>query len=224
MALNIAVPLSGVGDFFEGFGLLSPISPISVDCRENLKLLVSPIGSESSGVSSLDSEESKEKKSPIKEELKVTYKGRNILDLHSNLNDNQWKFSPALLPENNFKMYLANRSQYHRLSNNSHIQDYSLLKCQCCDFRYPVENYKYNLSGAAAANHNVNNNNKNNYQANNNYININNNYVNNNNNSRNYQSFKKFYDEYNKTETNFNNNTNNNNNNSSITYCLYRQF
>lgn len=61
MALNIAVPLSGVGEFFEGFGLLSPISPISVDCRENLKLLVSPIGSESSGVSSLDPEESKDK-------------------------------------------------------------------------------------------------------------------------------------------------------------------
>lgn len=52
MALNIAVPLSGVGG-------LSPISPISLDCWEQIKMLVSPIGSESSGVSSLDSEEAK---------------------------------------------------------------------------------------------------------------------------------------------------------------------
>lgn len=59
MALNIAVPLSGVGDLLEGFGLLSPISPISTDCRDNLKRLVSPVESESSGFSSLDSEEAK---------------------------------------------------------------------------------------------------------------------------------------------------------------------
>lgn len=59
MALNIAVPLSGVGDLLEGLGFLSPISPITTDCRDNLKRLVSPVESESSGVSSLDSEEAK---------------------------------------------------------------------------------------------------------------------------------------------------------------------
>lgn len=66
MALNIAVPLTTVGDLMEGFGLLSPISPLSVDCRSvsatgthGKQQLVSPVGSESSGVSSLDSDEIK---------------------------------------------------------------------------------------------------------------------------------------------------------------------
>lgn len=71
MALNIAVPLTTVGDLMDGFGLLSPISPLSVDYRTIIregteddhehgkKQLVSPVGSESSGVSSLDSEEIK---------------------------------------------------------------------------------------------------------------------------------------------------------------------
>lgn len=62
MALNIAMPLSGVSDFLEGFGLLSPVSPISVDCREHLKLLVSPIDSESSGISSLEESDDSNKK------------------------------------------------------------------------------------------------------------------------------------------------------------------
>lgn len=74
MALNIAVPLTTVADLMDGFGLLSPISPLSVDCRgvmaaaaaaaaagthNKSKQLVSPVGSESSGVSSLDSDEMK---------------------------------------------------------------------------------------------------------------------------------------------------------------------
>lgn len=66
MALNIAVPLTTVGELMDGFGLLSPISPLSVDCRgvvtagsHGKKQLVSPVGSESSGVSSLDSDEIK---------------------------------------------------------------------------------------------------------------------------------------------------------------------
>ncbi|XP_053665820.1 hybrid signal transduction histidine kinase I-like [Anopheles marshallii] len=57
MALNIAVPMSGVGDLLEGFGLLSPISPVSIDFR--MKNPLSPVGSESSGVSSLDLEDIK---------------------------------------------------------------------------------------------------------------------------------------------------------------------
>jgi hypothetical protein len=59
MALNVALPLAGYGDLLEGFGLLSPISPINTNCREMYKKLISPQGSESSGVSSLDSEEIK---------------------------------------------------------------------------------------------------------------------------------------------------------------------
>ena len=59
MALNIAVPMSGVGDLLEGFGLLSPISPVSIDFRSSIKNPLSPVGSESSGVSSLDLEDIK---------------------------------------------------------------------------------------------------------------------------------------------------------------------
>uniref|UniRef100_A0A182VTX1 Uncharacterized protein n=1 Tax=Anopheles minimus TaxID=112268 RepID=A0A182VTX1_9DIPT len=59
MALNIAVPMSGVGDLLEGFGLLSPISPVSIDFRNSIKNPLSPVGSESSGVSSLDLEDIK---------------------------------------------------------------------------------------------------------------------------------------------------------------------
>ncbi|XP_052898461.1 putative uncharacterized protein DDB_G0277255 isoform X2 [Anopheles moucheti] len=59
MALNIAVPMSGVGDLLEGFGLLSPISPVSIDFRSSMKNPLSPVGSESSGVSSLDLEDIK---------------------------------------------------------------------------------------------------------------------------------------------------------------------
>lgn len=69
MALNIAVPLSGVGDLLgENFNLMSPISLQSAavspnyDCRAMTKILYSPIDSESSGISSLDSEEIKVKK------------------------------------------------------------------------------------------------------------------------------------------------------------------
>lgn len=60
MALNIAVPMSGVGDLLDEFNLLSPVLPLNIENgRDNLKILCSPIGSESSGVSSLDSEEIK---------------------------------------------------------------------------------------------------------------------------------------------------------------------
>lgn len=69
MALNIAVPLSGVADMLgENFNLISPISLQSsatvlsnFNCRTTTKILCSPIDSESSGISSLDSEEIKVK-------------------------------------------------------------------------------------------------------------------------------------------------------------------
>lgn len=61
MSLNIALPLSGIGEIFEGCGLLSPISPLEMNFRDNFKMLaVSPNSeSSSSGVSSLDSDEAK---------------------------------------------------------------------------------------------------------------------------------------------------------------------
>ncbi|XP_055639987.1 putative uncharacterized protein DDB_G0286901 isoform X2 [Toxorhynchites rutilus septentrionalis] len=217
MALNIAVPLTTVGDLMEGFGLLSPISPLSVDCRgvsatgtHGKQQLVSPVGSESSGVSSLDSDEIKKPSSssttPTKEvegpqttsspirsnseeadttltknvtptpstrsslsmsdssfcssdetgstescivepkpvpkakEVKVTLGGRNVLDLMDNLTKpNHFCLQFAQLPENdNIHFFLDNRSQYHRLGANGHIQEYTMVKCKCCDFRYPV--------------------------------------------------------------------------------------
>lgn len=39
MALNVAVPLSGIGELFEGCGLLSPIS---FGFRENIQFRISP--------------------------------------------------------------------------------------------------------------------------------------------------------------------------------------
>lgn len=35
-------------------------------------------------------------------------------------------------------MFLENRSQYHRLGDSGHIQEYKMQKCSCCDFKYPV--------------------------------------------------------------------------------------
>lgn len=224
MALNIAVSLTTVGDLMDGFGLLSPISPLSVDCRavatagnHGKKQLVSPVGSESSGVSSLDSDEIKKPSSPpttpteeverptasspllpslttesdtviaapevignkssscsstrssrsstdsissdcnsseespevedtpeletdIPKEVSVVIGGRNVLNLMDNLiSPGQFRLQFAQLPENdNIHFFLHNRSQYHRLGANGHIQEYTMVKCKCCDFLYPV--------------------------------------------------------------------------------------
>lgn len=236
MALNIAVPLTTVGDLMDGFGLLSPISPLNVDCRavatpgsHGKKQLVSPVGSESSGVSSLDSDEIKKPSSPpatpteeverpvasspllpssttesdtviatpetignkssscsstrssrsstdsissdcnsseessqvedlpeletdIPKEIKVVIGGRNVLNLMDNLiSPGQFRLQFAQLPENdNIHFFLDNRSQYHRLGANGHIQEYTMVKCKCCDFRYPV-NGPSPMSGGVTA-------------------------------------------------------------------------
>lgn len=55
--MDIAVPMSGCVDELENFNLISP--GLTDDSRDKLKILISPIGSESSGVSSLDSEDIK---------------------------------------------------------------------------------------------------------------------------------------------------------------------
>lgn len=91
----------------------------------------------------------------IEEEKKPTFdirietNGRNILDLGANLRgnglqspNNVWQqqgfIRYAHLPENNLKMFLENRSQYHRLGANGNLQEYALVDCKCCDFTYPV--------------------------------------------------------------------------------------
>lgn len=248
MALNIAVPLTTVGDLMDGFGLLSPISPLSVDCRSVVaaagthgkKQLVSPVGSESSGVSSLDSDEIKKPTSPPTtpteeverptassplpataqtdttivqqqdsisgtdssssgtssarsslsscssdsssseqgstgtealtdnlspaspgtsslpelppKELKLVVGGRNVLDLMDNLTaPNHFRLQFAQLPENdNIHFFLDNRSQYHRLGANGHIQEYTMVSCKRCDFRYPVNGTSITSGGPMA--------------------------------------------------------------------------
>lgn len=236
MALNIAVPLTTVGDLMDGFGLLSPISPLSVDCRgvmavaaaaavgSNKKQLVSPVGSESSGVSSLDSDEIKKSSPPTTpteeverptassplpteetlvqessspssarsslsstssdcssssssglseqestevaeaatleveelpapelppKECKLVLGGRDVLNLMDNLTaPNHFRLQFAQLPENdNIHFFLDNRSQYHRLGANGHIQEYTMVGCKRCDFRYPVNGTSLTSSG-----------------------------------------------------------------------------
>uniref|UniRef100_A0A182F292 Uncharacterized protein n=1 Tax=Anopheles albimanus TaxID=7167 RepID=A0A182F292_ANOAL len=274
MALNIAVPIPSVGDLLEVFGLLSPISPVNIDCHSGgLKALVSPVGSESSGVSSLDledlkkqipssptlsddndeasasggdgsgsssdsssssssastisttstrtsstsssssssstddesapnnSEESNEQLPPsptapaadssmagnekegvsgnaaetlfsqslsspvgkvvpgadlvlpafasaVKEPIfslprrSIRYANRDILDLASNVRSPTesvagfFKVHYAELPEtDSIQFFLNNRSQYHRLGPNGHVQEYRMAGCNCCDFK-----------------------------------------------------------------------------------------
>lgn len=236
MALNIAVPLATVGDLMDGFGLLSPISPLSVDCRGVMaaaaaaaaaagtkKQLVSPVGSESSGVSSLDSDEMKKPTSPPTtpteevdrptassplpdatlvqdsssaasssssstrsslsstssdsdsgsseqlesteevvvvaeepelppKECKLVLGGRDVLNLMDNLTaPNHFRLQFAQLPENdNIHFFLDNRSQYHRLGANGHIQEYTMVGCNRCDFRYPVNGTSLTSGGPTA--------------------------------------------------------------------------
>uniref|UniRef100_A0A182RGQ9 Uncharacterized protein n=1 Tax=Anopheles funestus TaxID=62324 RepID=A0A182RGQ9_ANOFN len=282
MALNIAVPMSGVGDLLEGFGLLSPISPVSIDFRSSMKNPLSPVGSESSGVSSLDLEdikkqmptlldeneedassgagksssnsaslsaastmsttssrtcstssssssstsddyanqleeneqklseklaencatpssnelhESSEKESDepttttIDEALRslellnlpnepsvlplfspktspernfnlpcqsIMYNNRDILDLGSNIRPQAsgpggFAFQFAELPvTNNIQFFLQNRSQYHRIGPNGHVQEFRMETCPCCDFQYPVNTVGANSTAAPA--------------------------------------------------------------------------
>lgn len=251
MALNIAVPLTTVGDLMDGFGLLSPISPLSVDCRgvmaaaaaaaaaaagTHKKQMVSPVGSESSGVSSLDSDEMKKPTSPpttpteevdrptassplpseptivqdssrsgsespssssarsslsstssssessgassehessevvsmaVEEpvvavepelsvvppkECKLVLGGRDVLNLMDNLTaPNHFRLQFAQLPENdNIHFFLDNRSQYHRLGANGHIQEYTMVGCKRCEFRYPVNGTSLTSGGPTA--------------------------------------------------------------------------
>lgn len=83
------------------------------------------------------------------EKLCIVLNGRNILDLGANLRSQQPGQSASFiqsaeLPENNLNMFLANRSQYHRLGANGHIQEYALAKCTCCDLIYPTTGYNNN--------------------------------------------------------------------------------
>lgn len=51
-------------------------------------------------------------------------------------------------------MFMANRSQYHRLGANGLVREYTLATCRTCTFQYPVNspNIIYNDDGAINAN------------------------------------------------------------------------
>lgn len=124
---------------------IPPISPIRLDCWDSIKIMVSPIGSESSGVSSLDSEDMKitptaqKRPEAINTDLQIYYNGRNVLDLYNNMQQKSttWNFRYSHLPErNNISMFWANRSLYNRLGPNGLTPVYTISKCECCDFQF----------------------------------------------------------------------------------------
>ena len=225
MALNVAVPLSGIGELFEGCGLLSPIIPFGF--KNKFDMLMPSVSSDitsssssassttsvSSATSSNHSDSSAESGDDSSDETKVSkarkistclkmlklmkylqnesttvkaateekppqnddqeklkradedetntsvcvadafevkriepkvinqimYQQRNILDLGSHLNDRTWMFAYAHLPSNNLQMFLNNRSQYHRLSENSTPPEYDIDACNFCEFQSPIK-------------------------------------------------------------------------------------
>uniref|UniRef100_A0A182SN21 Uncharacterized protein n=1 Tax=Anopheles maculatus TaxID=74869 RepID=A0A182SN21_9DIPT len=89
----------------------------------------------------------------------ICYNNRNILDLASNVRPQGsnappggFAFQFAELPEtNNIQFFLQNRSQYHRLGPNGHVQEFRMATCACCDFQYPVNTVGANSYAAATA-------------------------------------------------------------------------
>lgn len=77
--------------------------------------------------------------------LKLFYGGRNILDLGANLTQS-CNVQYTHLPDFNFPMYLANRSQYHRLGAGWDSHDIKCTLCRRCGFRFPTQDEQ--LSGA----------------------------------------------------------------------------
>lgn len=88
-----------------------------------------------------DNEEKEEKEEIISEPQPIICNNRNILDLGENIKNDQQFIDYAVLPENNLKMFLQNRSQYHRLGANGQRQEFELAKCSNCDLLYPVNGY-----------------------------------------------------------------------------------
>lgn len=74
--------------------------------------------------------------------LKIMYEGRNILDFRANIMDaHSWNVQYAQLPQQNYQMYINNRSQYNRLASGYESpENYTLNACNKCGFQYPVMN------------------------------------------------------------------------------------
>lgn len=71
--------------------------------------------------------------------LKIFYEGRDILDFSTNVANKSWSVKYAHLPEQNYQMYIQNRSQYNRLAPGYESpENYSLNACGRCAFQFPV--------------------------------------------------------------------------------------
>lgn len=72
------------------------------------------------------------------EHLKIVHNGRDVLDFESNV-ARSWIIPATHLPEHNIKMFMANRSQYHRLTPAwAEAADHPMVNCGKCDFKYPA--------------------------------------------------------------------------------------
>ncbi|GBP38488.1 hypothetical protein EVAR_23695_1 [Eumeta japonica] len=164
MALSVALPLAGLEtDSFNSFSSYGHI--IDIAGLSQSQSSPSPsISSESSGIGSLGSLKSEsvnsdslpsspqttEKKifEPVaqpqprpkekKDEIKVLYEGRDILNLMTTLKDPRWSYRATYLPTNNPALFFANRSQYHRLGPYSTHTQYIRDSCLLCGFKWIV--------------------------------------------------------------------------------------
>uniref|UniRef100_A0A2A4K9E9 Uncharacterized protein n=1 Tax=Heliothis virescens TaxID=7102 RepID=A0A2A4K9E9_HELVI len=165
MALSVALPLAGLEtenfNSFSSFGHIIDIAGLS----QSQSSPSPSVSSESSGIGSLGSLKSEsvnsdslpsspqttEKKifEPVvqpqprptekkADDVKVTYGGRDILNLMGNLTDQRWNYRPTVLPPNNPALFFANRSQYHRLGPYGTRTQYVKDSCRLCGFSWVV--------------------------------------------------------------------------------------
>lgn len=72
------------------------------------------------------------------DDIKITYGGRDILNLMATLTDPRWSYRATVLPSNNPALFFANRSQYHRLGPYGTRTQYVKDTCRLCDFAWVV--------------------------------------------------------------------------------------
>lgn len=70
------------------------------------------------------------------EDPKITYGGRDVLNLMANLTDPRWNYRATELPPNNPALFFANRSQYHRLGPYGTHTQYVKETCRLCGFTW----------------------------------------------------------------------------------------
>lgn len=70
--------------------------------------------------------------------VKVSYEGRDLLNLMGNLTDSRWNYRATVLPPNNPALFFANRSQYHRLGPYGTRTQYVKDSCRLCGFNWVV--------------------------------------------------------------------------------------